>query len=89
MLTIATVCVNVLIYGVLGWAVVEWLGHRIQARLAGLFLAIGFAIGSFAGHAGTEAEHVLLLRALGSVTAVGVLSVLMFFNRAPSPLRES
>jgi hypothetical protein len=51
MLTVATGCANVLIYGLLGWAVVGRLGHRSHARVAGLFLAIGFAFGSFGGHA--------------------------------------
>lgn len=51
MFTVATVCANVLIYGVLGWAVVGWLSHRSHARVAGVFLAVGFAVGSFGGHA--------------------------------------
>ena len=40
MLTVATGCANVLIYGLLAWAIVGWLGHRSHARVAGLFVAI-------------------------------------------------
>ena len=82
MLNVATVCANVLIYGVLGWVIVGALGSWSQARLAGLFLAIGFALGSFGGHAGTEAEHLLQLRALGSILGVAILAVAFFFRRA-------
>lgn len=81
MLTVATGCANVLIYGLLGWAIVGWLGHRSHARVAGLFLAIGFALGSFGGHAAAEPENVLQLRALGSVVGLGALSALMFYRR--------
>jgi len=71
MLTVATGCANVLIYGLLAWAIVGWLGHRSHARVAGLFVAIGFALGSFGGHAAAEPENVLQLRALGSVVGLG------------------
>ncbi|KQU53958.1 hypothetical protein ASG67_17895 [Sphingomonas sp. Leaf339] len=79
--TVATVCANVMIYGLLGWAVVGWLGHRTYARVAGLFLAIGFAFGSFGGHAAAEPENILQLRALGSAMGLAALSALMFFRR--------
>lgn len=81
MLTVATVCANVLIYGLLGWAVVGWLGHQSHARVAGLFLAVGFALGSFGGHAAGEPENILQLRALGSVVGLAALSALMFYRR--------
>lgn len=81
MLTVFTVCANVLIYGFLGWAIVGWLGHRGHARIAGIFLALGFALGSFGGHAPAELENVLQLRALGSVVGLGALSALMFYRR--------
>lgn len=81
MATVATVCANVLIYGLVGWAVVGWLGHRTHARVAGLFLAVGFALGSFGGHAAAEPENVLQLRALGSVMGLAALSALMFYRR--------
>ncbi len=81
MLPIAIVCANVLIYGLLGWAVVAWLGHRNHAPIAGLFLAVGFAIGSFGGHAATEPENLLRLRALGSVLGLGLLSAIMVYRR--------
>lgn len=80
MLTVATVCANVLIYGVLGWAVVGWLGYRSHARVAGLFLAVGFALGSFGGHAAAEPENILQLRGLGSVVGLAALSALMFYR---------
>ncbi len=57
--TVATVFANVLIYGLLGWAVVGWLGYRTHARIAGLFLAAGFALGSFGGYAAAEPENIL------------------------------
>jgi hypothetical protein len=81
MLTAATVCANILIYGLLGWAVVGWLGHRIHARVAGLFLAVGFALGSFGGHAAAEHENILQFRALGSVVGLVALSTLMLYRR--------
>jgi len=78
---VATVCANVLIYGLLGWAVVGWLGHQTHARVAGLFLAIGFALGSFGGHSTAEPENILQFRALGSVLGLASLSALMFYWR--------
>ncbi len=81
MFTVATVCANILIYGILGWTVVGWLGHRSLARIAGLFLAIGFSLGSFGGHAAAEPENILLLRGLGSIVGLAVLSVAMFYRR--------
>lgn len=81
MFTFITVCANVLIYGLLGWSISGWLGHRSHARVTGLFLAIGFAAGSFGGHATTEPENVLQLRGLGSVVGLGLLSALMFYRR--------
>jgi hypothetical protein len=81
MLTSATVCANILIYGLLGWAVVGWLGYRSHARVAGLFLALGFGIGSFGGHAATEPENILQLRALGSAAGLAALSAMMFYRR--------
>lgn len=86
MFTFITVCANVLIYGILGWSVVGWLGHRSHARVAGMFLALGFAIGSFGGHASTEPENLLQLRLLGSVLGLGFLSALMFCRQL-SPTR--
>ncbi|WP_380787131.1 hypothetical protein [Sphingomonas sp. R86521] len=80
MFTVATVCANVLIYGLLGWAVVGWLRHRSHARVAGLFLAIGFAAGSFGGHAAADPEDMLRLRALGSVAGLVALSAVMFYR---------
>jgi len=79
--TFATVCANVLIYRLLGWAVVGWLGHRMHARVAGLFLAVGFALGIFGGHSAAEPENILQLRALGSVMGLAALSALMFYRR--------
>ncbi len=79
--TVATVFANVLIYGLLGWAVVGWLGYRTHAHIAGLFLAVGFALGSFGGHAAAEPENILQLRALGSVMGLAALSALMFYRR--------
>lgn len=81
MFTVATVCANILIYGLVGWGVVGWLGHRRHGRVAGLCLALGFALGSFGGHASAEPETLLLLRALGSVVGLGVLSALMVYRR--------
>jgi hypothetical protein len=81
MLTIATVCANVLVYGLLGWAIMGWLGYRSVARVAGLFLAIGFSLGSFGGHAATEPETILQLRGVGSVLGLAALSALMFYKR--------
>ena len=80
MLTILTACANILIYGLAGWGVVASTAHRSHARAAGLFLAIGFALGSFGGHAGAEAESLLLLRGLGSAVGLGALSILMLFR---------
>ena len=81
MLTVFTVCANILIYGLLGWAIVRWSGHRGHGRIAGLFLALGFALGSFGGHAVAEPENVLQLRALGSFVGLCALSGLMFYRR--------
>ncbi len=78
MLAFLTACANILIYGLAGWGIVASTEHRSHARAAGLFLAIGFALGSFGGHAGAEAESLLLLRGLGSVVGLGALSMLMF-----------
>lgn len=80
MLTILTACANILIYGLAGWAGVASTEHRRHARAAGLFLAIGFALGSFGGHSGAESETLLLLRGIGSVMGLGALSMLMFFR---------
>jgi hypothetical protein len=82
MLNVATICINVLIYGALGWAIVGAFGNWSQARLAGLFLATGFALGSFGGHAATETEHLLRLRAVGSILGLAILSLMSFFRRA-------
>ncbi|SFN66119.1 hypothetical protein SAMN05428984_0015 [Sphingomonas sp. OK281] len=79
--TVATVCANVTIYGLLGWAIVGRLGHRTHLRVAGLFLAVGFALGSFGGHAAAEPENILQLRALGSVMGLAALSASMFYRR--------
>ena len=81
MLTVVIVCANVLIYGLLGWTIVVRLGHRGHARIAGLCLALGFALGSFGGHAAAEPENLLQFRALGSAVGLGALSALMFYRR--------
>lgn len=82
MYVVANVCLNVLIYGTFGWAIMRWLGYTSQARTAGLFLAVGFAVGSFGGHAGTESEELLLLRLLGSVLGIAIISALLLLKRA-------
>lgn len=75
-----SVCVNVLIYGIFGWAVMGWMGHRSHARVAGLFLALGFVIGNFGGHSVTDTEDVLQLRAFGSIVVLGALTAFMFYR---------
>ena len=75
-----SVCVNVLIYGLLGWAVMGWMGHRSHARVAGLCLALGFVFGNFGGRAATDTENVLQLRAFGSVIGLSGLAAFMFYR---------
>lgn len=87
MYVVANVCLNVLIYGTFGWAIMRWLGYASQARTAGLFLAVGFAVGSFGGHAGTESEELLLLRLVGSVLGIVIISAVLRLKGA-SPVRN-
>lgn len=79
MLTIVAAAGNVMFYGWLAWFFARRIGTPAQARFAGCFLAIGFAIGSFGGHAGSETETVLALRGGGYL--LGILASIMLLLR--------
>jgi len=68
-------------YAALGWAAAWVLGCKAYARVAGISLATGFAIGSFGGHARAEPESLLILRGLGSLAGLGFLAAAMFFSK--------
>lgn len=89
MLTIVAAAGNAMFYGWLGWFFVKRVGFSGQAKFAGLFLAIGFAIGSFGGHAGSEAESILVLRGVGYLFGVLTFVTLLFHPRVRRLRRDS
>jgi hypothetical protein len=64
---------NVLIYAVLAWLVIGRFASPAQARFGALCVAAGFAVGNFAGHAGGEAEVLLVARGMGQLVAFALL----------------
>ncbi|RYF09987.1 MAG: hypothetical protein EOO77_22540 [Oxalobacteraceae bacterium] len=88
MITIVAAAGNVIFYGWLAWFFAGRIGTPAQARFAGCFLAIGFAIGSFGGHAGSEAETVLALRGGGYLLGIVAFTMLLFRQHTQSPRRQ-
>ena len=62
------------------------LDRRDHARAAALCLALGYAMGSFGGHAASEPEQLLLLRGAGSVLGIAVLSGVLMYGRRVRPI---
>lgn len=88
MLTIIAAAGNVVFYGWLAWFFARRIGTSAQARFAGCFLAIGFAIGNFGGHAGSESEAALALRGGGYLIGFFVLTMLLFRQHIRSLRRQ-
>ncbi|MCP3735175.1 hypothetical protein M9979_09870 [Sphingomonas sp. RP10(2022)] len=87
-LAIAVAAGNVILYGLLGRFLAGRIGSASQARYAGLFLAIGFAIGSFGGHAGSEPETFLALRGTGYLLGIAVFAASLLHPRVQRLQRE-
>lgn len=88
MLTIVAAAGNVMFYGWLAWFFAGRIGTPAQAWFAGCFLAIGFAIGSFGGHAGSEAEAALALRGGGYLLGISVFAMLLLRQHVRSLRRQ-
>jgi hypothetical protein len=77
-----------MLYGWLAWFFAGRIGTPLHARFTGCFLAIGFAIGSFGGHAGSETETALALRGGGYLLGIVVFTMLLFRQHAQSLRRQ-
>ena len=87
-LTILAAAGNVVFYGWLGWFIAGRIGTADQAIFAGCFFATGFSIGSFGGHAGSEAEMDLALRGVGYLLGIVAFTALLIHQRAHAPRRQ-
>jgi hypothetical protein len=79
MLSIISAAATIVFFGGLACLIARQVTSTGHAKIAGMFLALGFAMGSFGGHAGSEPEHILVMRGLGYL--IGIISLGGLFCR--------